>query len=109
MKLLLGASRGVALGVFLIALLLGVTPVVPGAELDAVIVIAIDPEAGDVLLVKRGISKWTIPLKVNPNTHVVDSLGKPPALSDIRVGAEGTIRYTLSPSGEYTVETLVLE
>ena len=104
-----GYPRSAALGIVLVVLLWGTASVAPGAELDSVIIISIDPEAGHLLLVKRGISKWHIPLTVGPATQVVDSLGKPLALSDIRVGAQGTIRYTRSPSGEYTVETLVIE
>ena len=96
-------------GILLIMLLWGIPSVAPGAEVDSVIVVAIDPEAGHLLLAKLGIAKYMIPLKVNSNSHVVDSLGKPFALSDIRVGAQGTIRYTRSPAGEYTVETLVLD
>ncbi len=109
MKRFFGNPRSAALVILLVVLLWGTGSVAPGAELDSVIVVSIDPEAGDILLVKRGISKWTIPLKVGPHIPVTDSLGQPLALTDIRVGAEGTIRYTRSPSGDYTVETLVLD
>ena len=84
--------RSVYLGILLVALLWGMTAVAPGVELDSVIVMAIDPEAGHLLLTKLGIAKYMIPLKVEPGTHLVDSSGKPVALSDIRVGAQGTIR-----------------
>ena len=96
-------------GMLLVVFLCGMTTVAPAAELDAVVVMAINPETGHLLLAKLGIAKYMIPLKVEPGTHVVNSSGKPLALLDIRVGAQGTIRYTRSPSGEYTVETLVLE
>ncbi len=109
MERFLANRRSVSLGMLLVMLLWGMTAVVPGAEVDSVIVVAIDPEAGHLLLAKLGIAKYMIPLKVEPDTHVVNSSGKPLALSDIRVGAQGTIRYTRSPSGEYTIETLVLE
>jgi hypothetical protein len=109
LKCFLGNPRSVSLGILLVMLLWGMTAVAPGAELDSVVVMAIDPEAGHLLLAKLGIAKYMIPLKVEPGTHVVNSSGKPLALSDIRVGAQGTIRYTRSPSGEYTVESLVLE
>ena len=101
--------RSAALGILLVVLLMGTASVAPGAEVDSVIVVAIDPETGHLLLAKLGIAKYMIPLKVEPDTHVVNSSGKPLPLSDIRVGAEGTIRYTRSPSGQYTVEILVLE
>ncbi len=109
MKRFLGISHSVSLGILLVMLLWGMATVARGAELDSVVVIAIDPDAGRLMLVKMGIAKYTIPLKVEPGTRVVDSSGKPLALSDIRVGAQGTIRYTRSPSGEYAVETLVLD
>lgn len=109
MKRFLWSSRAFLLGMLLVVFLCGMTTVARGAEVDAVIVTAIDPETGLLLLAKLGIAKYMIPLKVEPGTHVVDSLGKPLALSDIRVGARGTIRYTRSPSGEYSVESLVLD
>ena len=104
-----GYPRSAALGIMLVVLLCGTASVASGAEVDSVIVVAIDPDAGHLLLAKLGIAKYMIPLKVEPDTRVVNSSGKPLPLSDIRVGAAGTIRYTRSPSGEYTVETLVLE
>ena len=104
-----GTPCGAVLCILLIVLLWGTASIAPCAEVDSVIVVAIDPEAGHLLLAKLGIAKYMIPLKVEPDTHVVNSSGKSLALSDIRVGAEGTIRYTRSPSGEYTVETLVLD
>ena len=97
------------LGMLLVVCFCGMTTVARGAELDAVIVMAVDPETGYLLLAKLGIAKYMIPLKVEPGTHVVNSSGKPLAISDIRVGAQGTIRYTRSPSGEYAIETLVLD
>ena len=103
------SSRAFLLGMLLVIFLCGLTTVARSAEVDSVIVVAIEPAAGHILLAKLGIAKYMIPLKVEPGTHVVNSSGKPLALSDIRVGAEGTIRYTRSPSGEYTVETLILE
>lgn len=109
MKCFLWNPRACLLRMLLVVLLLGMTTVAAGSELDSVIVTAIDHETGHVLLAKLGIAKYMIPLKIDPGTHVVNSLGKPLALSDIRVGAQGTIRYTLSPSGEYAIETLVLE
>jgi len=109
MKRFLANRLSVSLGMLLVVLLWGMTAVAPGVELDSVIVSAIDHEAGHLLLVKLGIAKYMIPLKVEPDTHVINSSGKPLALSDIRVGAQGTIRYTRSPSGEYIVETLVLD
>ena len=109
MKRFLWSSRAFLLGMLLFVFLCGLTTVARGAEVDSVIVMAIDPEAGHLLLAKLGIAKYMIPLKVEPGTHVVNSSGKPLALSDIRVGAQGTIRYARSPSGEYTVETLILE
>ncbi len=109
MERFLKSSHAFLLGMLLVVFLCGMTTVAAGAELDSVVVIAIDPDAGRLMLVKMGIAKYTIPLKVEPGTRVVDSSGKPLALSDIRVGAQGTIRYTRSPSGEYAVETLVLD
>ena len=109
MKRFLWSSRTFLLGMLLVVCLCDMTTVARGAELDAVIVMAVDPETGYLLLAKLGIAKYMIPLKVEPGTHVVNSSGKPLALSDIRVGAQGTIRYTRSPSGEYAIETLVLE
>ena len=109
MKRFLWSSRAFLLGMLLVVCLCGMTTVARGAELDAVIVMAVDPEAGDLMLAKLGIAKYMIPLKVEPGTHVVNSSGKPLALSYIRVGARGTIRYTRSPSGDYAIETLVLE
>ncbi len=109
MKRFLWNSRAFLMGMLLVVFLCGMTTVAAGAELGSVVVMAIDPEAGHLLLAKLGIAKYTIPVKVEPSTHVVNSSGKPLALSDIRVGAQGTIRYTRSPSGEYTIETLVLE
>ena len=109
MKRFLWSSRAFLLGMLLVVFLCGMTTVARGAELDAVIIMAIDPETGYLLLAKLGIAKYMIPLKVEPGTRVVDSSGKPLALSDIRLGAQGTIRYTRSPSGEYAIETLVLE
>ena len=105
----LGFPRSAALGILLGVLLWGPASVAPGAELNSVIVAAIDPESGHLLLVKLGIAKYMIPLKVEPDTHVVNSSGQPLALSEIRVRAQGTIRYTRSPSGEYAIETLVLD
>jgi hypothetical protein len=109
MKRFLWSSRAFLLSMLLVVFLCGMTTVVPAAELDSVVVMAIDPEAGHLLLAKLGIAKYMIPLKVEPGTHVVNSSGKPLAPSDIRVGAQGTIRYTRSPSGEYAIEILVLE
>ena len=109
MKRFLWSSRAFLLGMLLVVFLCGMTTVARGAELDAVVVMAIDAEAGHLVLVKLGIAKYMIPLKIEPGTHVVNSSGKPLALSDIRVGAQGAIRYTRSPSGEYTVESLVLK
>src|SRR3990170_4023405 len=102
MKRFLWSSRAFLLGMLLIVFLCGMTTVAQGAELDSVVVMAIDPEAGHLLLAKLGIAKYMIPLKVEPGAHVVNSSGKPLALSDTRVGAQCTIRYTRSPSGEYT-------
>ncbi len=109
MKHFLGNSSGVMLGILLFALVQSMATVAPAAELDSVVVMAIDPEAEHLLLAKLGIAKYVIPLKVEPGTYVVNSSGKPLALSDIRVGAQGTIRYTRSPSGECSVESLVLD
>ena len=109
MKRSLWSPGAFLLGMLLVVLLSGMTTVARGAEVDSVIIVAIDLEAGHLLPAKLGIAKYMIPLKVEPATHVVNSSGKPLALSDIRVGAHGTIRYTRSPSGEYTVESLVLE
>lgn len=109
MKRVLANRRSVSVGILLVVLLWGMTAVAPGVELDSVIVSAIDHEAGHLLLVKLGIAKYMIPSKVEPEAHVVNSSGKRLALPDIRVGAQGTIRYTRSPSGEYTVEILLLE
>ena len=108
MKRFLWSYRAFLPGMLLVACLCGMTTVARGAELDAVIVMAVDPETGYLLPTKLGIAKYMIPLKVEPGTHVVNSSGKPLAISDIRVGAQGTIRYTRSPSGEYAIETLVL-
>ncbi len=109
MKRFLRSSRAFLPGMLLVVVLCGLTTVAAGAELDSVVVMAIDLEAGHLVLAKMGIAKYMIPLKVEPGTHVVNSSGKPLALSDIRVGAQGTIRYTRSPSGEYVIETLVLD
>lgn len=109
MKRFLANRRSVSLGILLVVLLWGMTAVAPGAEVDSVIVSAIDPEAGYLLLAKLGIAKYMIPLKVEPGTHVVNPSGKPLALSDILVGARGPIRYTRSPSGDTTIKTLVFE
>lgn len=109
MKRFLWSSRAFLLGMLLVVFLCGMTTVAAGAELDSVVVMAIDPEAGHLLLAKLGIAKYMIPLKVEPGTHVVNSSGKPLALSDIRVGAQGTIRYTRSLSGGYAIKTLVLD
>lgn len=109
MKRVLWSSRAFLLGMLLVVFLCGMTTVTHGAEVDSVIVAEIDHETGYLLLAKLGIAKYMIPLKVEPGTHVVNSSGKPLALSDIRVGAQGTIRYTRRPSGEYAIESLVLK
>jgi hypothetical protein len=109
MKRVLWSSRAFLPGLLLVVFLCGMTAVAGGAEVDSVIVAEIDHEAGYLLLAKLGIAKYMIPLKIEPGSHVVNSSGKPLALSDIRVGARGTIRYTRSPSGEYAVERLVLD
>ena len=103
------SSRACLLGLLLVVFLCGMTAVARGAEVDSVIVAEIDHETGYLLLAKLGIAKYMIPLKLEPGAHVVNSSGKPLALSDIQVGVQGTIRYTRSPSGEYAIESLALK
>lgn len=109
MKRFPGIPRHVSLGILIVVLVWGIPSLAPATEVDSVIVAAIDPESGHLLLAKLGVAKYMIPLKVASDTLVVTSSGKPLAFSDIRVGSQGTIRYTRSPSGEYAIVTLVLD
>ena len=90
-------------------LLWAIATPVKGAELKEVVVIDIDLDAGQLVLFKWGIAKWTMTLKVGPSTKVTNAEGKSRGLSEIRPGTQGTIRYVRTSSGEDMADSFVIE